>query len=932
MKKIIRNSEIIKATRKFTDREEPRKVFWDKYKILKENFKNAEDIYLLTYYGVGGIGKSSLLRKLIDELKEKEEKPYYLLFDFEIAQDMKTVLSMIKNKLENDYKFDFPMFDLAIYTYAKKIGENAEKPEVKSIVEKSRTLSFILDGLGEFSIAGMAAKILKLLDSGIAVIRNANAKSDLIDLENEPADETYKKLAYYFSQDLLSNVQNLDKPLIIFLDTYEKLVNEVKQDGYTLMKDLWLRDDNGPILQVPGILWVIAGREKIKWGDYDKDWEETLEQHLLGDLSFEDADDFLKEAGISEEKLRNQIYKLTNGTPVYLDICVSTYEILQANGEKISIDKFGTKVDKLVERYIKYMDTQSSEMVYILSLIGNWDDQMLQEVIYDILPNFSITLYEKIKKLSFVLYENEKYYIHKTVRDIFIKDCPKILKVKTLDVLGNYYTEFLDNSSILGENYIRYIYSFIELLLNNVEQDTIDVFLDICEVYFNFLQVACAYDTINDLVVKIYDRLDFKYHDSPKFHNIIFRYNKLTEKESEEINLQKLNVDKANDLIENNDLNLSALGTIYSYYEQTAEYNEYEILKITKFMRENNVDKTNFDKSDINGLTDYTYNMFLYSFLLGSFYSLLDGEDNKESALEMFNFAKIFAEKLYEVTNIVKTYGKNELLSILYKILKLYLQCPELAKNGEDKEIVDKTEKMVSEMDIENEEEKSFLEVLLYQIYDTLALYYLDRNLNLDKASMWIKKQKEQFKIIGENNLTIYKRVILNEFRCLYKRGDTEAVSNFLKDIVEKLKLQNFDWEESNFLLLDIFKVIERPKEKILDNFYEANSKLSLESLYRVIEYIESTEKKYLDKFANIIFDRIAKTGINEDNVSVLENTCFYMYRRINFDEVEDLIDEKLENCMNFYEDKYGNESEELIRFSFRVLSAKEKYEINDED
>ena len=77
-KKIIRNKEITKATRKFTDREQPRKVFWDKYDSMKQNLHELDDIYIITYYGVGGIGKSTLLRKLENELIEKEKNPYFV--------------------------------------------------------------------------------------------------------------------------------------------------------------------------------------------------------------------------------------------------------------------------------------------------------------------------------------------------------------------------------------------------------------------------------------------------------------------------------------------------------------------------------------------------------------------------------------------------------------------------------------------------------------------------------------------------------------------------------------------------------------------------------------------------------------------------------------------------------------------------------------
>ena len=47
-KKINRNGNSFKAVRKFTDREEPRKAFWDKYGAAKTG--NADDINIITYY------------------------------------------------------------------------------------------------------------------------------------------------------------------------------------------------------------------------------------------------------------------------------------------------------------------------------------------------------------------------------------------------------------------------------------------------------------------------------------------------------------------------------------------------------------------------------------------------------------------------------------------------------------------------------------------------------------------------------------------------------------------------------------------------------------------------------------------------------------------------------------------------------------------
>lgn len=445
-KKIRKNIEIQRATRKFTDREEPRKVFWDKYNMMKDNFSNLEDIFVITYYGIGGIGKSALLRKIVQEIKEKaeanKEKPYYLLYDFEVAQDPETVLTFMKNKLENEYNFDFIRFDFARYYYATNMGKDTNKPEIKSIIQKSKFLNMIVKVAGELPTIGDFAKIIKYVDYAISKgIMNKKHKVFLQNLNEESPEQMCKNLPKYFSEDLTDNIEKLNKPFVILLDTYEKMVNEINNVGFTLTKDLWLRGDNGPILNVPGVLWVIAGREKIRWGKNDADWEDSLDQHRLGDLSFNDANDFLQEAGIEEENIRKQIYKITNGTPVYLDLCVSTYEDIINSGEEVSIDNFGDTKEELIERYVRYMDVNTREMVYMLALLGNWDDNTINEVGYKLIPNFSLEQYETMKEMSFV-YENDgQFYIHKTVQTILNNICPKML-VKKYDMI---MTEFYKN-------------------------------------------------------------------------------------------------------------------------------------------------------------------------------------------------------------------------------------------------------------------------------------------------------------------------------------------------------------------------------------------------------------------------------------------------------------------------------------------------------
>ena len=377
--KVRAKREIPKATKIFTDREEPRATFWKNYKHFKQEMQSDGEIRVLAYYGIGGIGKSSLLNRLQEEIEEKIVQPKYVYFDFNIAQDLRSVLDYIRGQLVKKYNFKFSLYDLGIYSYAQKIGENIKAPEIQGFIDKSPLLACAVEAVGSIPVAGIAIQLLKAADKGVAFIRNVvnDHKRELSEIEYKKPAELYDYLPYLFAQDIADNLDNSDEPLLIFLDTYERLVNEMSPFGEPLNNDLWLRGEEGLIQNIPNVMWIIAGREKLKWEHFDSDWHDALEQHILGNLSHSDADNFLRIAGISESKLRHDIYVLTNGTPVYLDLCVDRYVSLNKRHEDISISDFGKNVYSLVERFARYLDDSRKDIVYMLSCLMIWNEYMI---------------------------------------------------------------------------------------------------------------------------------------------------------------------------------------------------------------------------------------------------------------------------------------------------------------------------------------------------------------------------------------------------------------------------------------------------------------------------------------------------------------------------------------------------------------------------
>ncbi len=422
------------ALRVFTDRETPRAAFWNRYRQVEEQMQNGiSPVSVLHYYGVGGIGKSTLLKKLTEELHEQVQNPLCVQFDFCDAQDSRTVLTRLAEELTTKYHFTFPQFDIANITYAKRTNTHFNERDIQQFCQRSPFLRLTVKTLDVLT-GSVATKIFEVADDALAEFRNylKRNKNNIQKMDHIDLKELYKHLPYYFALDMQYNLQDKNQPFVVFLDTYEMLVNEISGLGNPLYSDLWLRDVNGLIQRIPNVLWVIGGRNKLKWEDFNKDWCGALEQHLLGNLSEEDSDSFLASSGVSDALLRKQLCQLTGGTPLYLNLCMDTYDELVGNGETPTVDVFGRTPEELIESFVRYMDDRTQDFVYFLVCLGRWNDEIVTQVAEKVFSPFPYTLYQKIKGLSFVSEtEQAVFAVHQTVGQVLEQQCPISLKKKT---------------------------------------------------------------------------------------------------------------------------------------------------------------------------------------------------------------------------------------------------------------------------------------------------------------------------------------------------------------------------------------------------------------------------------------------------------------------------------------------------------------------
>lgn len=515
--------DVPRAQRQFTDREEPRESFWKFYRKLESEMavpapdgSLAAKFYVLNFYGAGGLGKTRLREKLKDEMKETASG-LAAVYDFDRsknhrATDMLTVLTGLRTAISDASKeqgteeFQFPMFNLAYYYYNKKLGMVSTDPTAKNtflsnhpIVDSGLEIaSAIVPGLE--IVAHTADSLFSIFSRRHGEKATEKLRWELSGLE---AVGILNRLPYYFTRDMTDNMQRCKKPLVVFLDTYEDLVNPLSGKNDYVCDDLWLRRTSSgypqpeyiaPIPNIPGVLWVILGRNKLNWLDADPNWEGTLECHILDCLEEPDAVSFLTVAGVTDKDLCHKLFLLTGGYPMYLDLCVNILEHIWALGRVPTIEDFGNNREGMVSRLLRYMGNSQADLVRRLACLDNWDDALLSALFSEAQR---IEFRSATRNLSFICLEDGVYTMHNMVQELLLAGdnyCPPAPKAEVWEQAETYYGKQLDILSPQDSQYDAVFTAFSRYGLRRREcpeeladfyqtklKDKVDRLLELCK-------------------------------------------------------------------------------------------------------------------------------------------------------------------------------------------------------------------------------------------------------------------------------------------------------------------------------------------------------------------------------------------------------------------------------------------------------------------
>ncbi len=454
------------------------------YFTNRENFLDAfarhrdtplgEDLSVLVFYGVGGIGKTTLIRRLCADLGASSPVLPFARFNLENISEQalayRDVLTRLRSDFENDFRIKFPRFDLALAVLLAQEG-GEQTPLVQISPGLQSVFGAALELTPDILRAGMklAGQQLRSAMSRSAAleqwVRYVGGTDAVLALNEQFAGDdqsVQEELLRRFAQDLSSALPARPGRAcrgVLFLDTYEALWTgrESSRAAQSRQLDAWVRTLAEYLLGA-GVLPVIAGRDRLGWGDTDPDWDACLDQHLLGGVSALDAQTFLARRGIgaappaAPDALQAAILRGANtavgaeaAPACHLLALALSADIVdntrQAGGEPdpslFRAVAPAKMAETLATRFLKSLHNRNLELwVEALSLTPRFDEAAALALDTERQLHAGRAGWEQLQHYSFISAQPDGFYrIHRTMREVLRRRTPEA----TRQVLDTWY-------------------------------------------------------------------------------------------------------------------------------------------------------------------------------------------------------------------------------------------------------------------------------------------------------------------------------------------------------------------------------------------------------------------------------------------------------------------------------------------------------------
>jgi aminoglycoside phosphotransferase (APT) family kinase protein/tetratricopeptide (TPR) repeat protein len=384
--------------RRFVDREPVLDAFTEELSRLGSGPR------VFNVVGVGGIGKSRLLRELTDRAAGRYRTA---TVDLQVPamRQQEDALAVLRGELGTQ-GVHFDRFDIAYAVLWQRLHPQLRLSRSElPFVDDSSILTDIADTVSGLPLFGTARGLVRILERGSSDLRRrlrVRRDPTLATLDDLPNSELSDAVTFLFAEDLRAASDT--KACVVVIDSYEALIPAPVRTGRVGLADIWLRDLVG---QLDRGLVVIASREQLGWERTDPEWNDIIRVCDVGGLPMAARLELLNAGGITETGHRHTIAAASAGLPFYLNLAVDTY---QQTGGRVS----GALVsrEEILARFLAHVTPEEIRSLEVLSPARIFDYdifRMLTQTFH--LPGHRIA-WESLTAYSFVYPANTALRFH----------------------------------------------------------------------------------------------------------------------------------------------------------------------------------------------------------------------------------------------------------------------------------------------------------------------------------------------------------------------------------------------------------------------------------------------------------------------------------------------------------------------------------------
>ncbi|MFG2660006.1 ATP/GTP-binding protein [Streptomyces sp. NPDC048425] len=394
-----------------------------------EDLEAARD-NVVVFHGIGGIGKSTLSRKLEASLADPGQRPTQwnapewgrariLPVRIELARsaspDFEKVVLSVRLALAAIGQ-PLPAFDLALRRYwehqhpgdpledflnrgglAARFGKALPQQMQSALADVAQAL--LLPGTVGSALGQVTGALVGALRERRQTVRALAGCARLADLlESEPDLDSLSYYPHLLAWELARIPATKRVTPVILLDAFEEIGDRTHRDFERLLQRMvWL---------MPNAFFVITGRSRLQWADealqgqldftgptawpglaaYDTSQARAEfpapgreRQVLIGDFSFEDCDDYLARRlfangrPLISDSIRTVIGQRSHGLPLYLDLSVMRFLELRRSGHIPQPRDFDHDFPALIARTLSDLTAPERHVLRSVSLFSSFD-------------------------------------------------------------------------------------------------------------------------------------------------------------------------------------------------------------------------------------------------------------------------------------------------------------------------------------------------------------------------------------------------------------------------------------------------------------------------------------------------------------------------------------------------------------------------------